>query len=184
MALLRPSDLARAWGLHPKTVYLWIREGRLPAMKTPGAQYRVRTDDARAYCETNNLPMPRAVAAPGGTVAIVGKLTPTIRALTRACKSRGASVLTFPTVLDGLVGVAAAAPDVVAIDARVTDVKPGDAIRALRRHPRTGTLPIVVFGTTTRASWLKLGATEVVASAEPAPVIEAVVHRLEIRTGG
>lgn len=184
MALLRPSELARAWELHPKTVYLWIREGRLPAIKTPGAQYRVRTDDARAYCEKNNLPMPRAVAAPGGTVAIIGKLSPTIRALTRACKAHNASVLTFPTIVDGLVGVAAAAPDVVAIDAHAGDVKPGDAIRAFRRHPRTSALPIVVFGATTRASWLKLGATEVVALGDPPKVVEAVLHRLEIRTGG
>ena len=46
MALLRPSELARFWELHPKTVYHWIREGKLPAFRTPGAQYRVRTDDA------------------------------------------------------------------------------------------------------------------------------------------
>lgn len=184
MALLRPSDLARAWELHPKTVYLWIREGRLPAIKTPGAQYRVRTDDARAYCEKNNLPMPRAVESPGGTVAIVGKHGPTVRALTRACKARGATVLSFPTVLDGLVGIGAAAPDVVAIDARASDVKTGDAIRALRKHPRTGSTPIVVYAATTRASWLRLGASEVVASEEHAKVVEAVLHRLEVRTGG
>lgn len=184
MALLRPSELARAWELHPKTVYLWIREGRLPAIKTPGDQYRVRTDDARAYCEKNNLPMPRAVAAPGGTVAIVGKLSPTIRSLTRAAKNRGASVLTFPTVLEGLVGVAAAAPDVVVLDARATDVKPQDAIRTWRKHPRTAALPIVVFEASTRASWLKIGATEVVVGSETAEVVEAVLHRLEVRTGG
>ncbi len=183
MALLRPSDLARAWELHPKTVYLWIREGRLPAIKTPGAQYRVRTDDARAYCEKNNLPMPRAVAAPGGTVAIVGKLSPIVRAVTRACKGRGASVLTFPTVIEGLVGVAAAGPDVVALDARATDVKPQDAIRALRKHPKTSVLPIVVYEASTRASWLKIGATEVVTGDEAAPVVEAVLHRLEVRVG-
>lgn len=185
MALLRPSELARAWELHPKTVYLWIREGRLPAIKTPGAQYRVRTDDARAYCEKNNLPMPRAVAAPGGTVAIVGKLSPTVRALTRASKSRGASVFTFPTVIEGLVGVAAGAPDVVALHARATDLKPQDALRAWRKHPKTSALPIVVYEASTRASWMKIGATEVVLESDDASaVVEAVMHRLEVRTGG
>ena len=33
MALLRPSELARIWELHPKTVYLWIREGKLRACR-------------------------------------------------------------------------------------------------------------------------------------------------------
>ena len=36
MALLRPSELARLWELHPKTVYLWIREGKLPALPHAG----------------------------------------------------------------------------------------------------------------------------------------------------
>ena len=81
MALLRPSELARIWELHPKTVYLWIREGKLPAIKTPGAQYRVRTDDARAYCEKNGLPMPRAIASPAGSVAVLGKPSASQRAL-------------------------------------------------------------------------------------------------------
>src|SRR5690606_19450022 len=41
MPLLRPSELARVWELHPKTVYAWIKEGKLPAIKTPGSQYRL-----------------------------------------------------------------------------------------------------------------------------------------------
>ena len=91
MALLRPSELARMWELHPKTVYLWIREGKLPAIKTPGAQYRVRSDDARVYCEKHGLPMPRTLASPAGAVAAIGK--PRIcahcsaRAFNRRCRS-------------------------------------------------------------------------------------------------
>src|SRR5579864_2706723 len=143
MALLRPSELARAWELHPKTVYLWIREGRLPAIRTPGAQYRVRTDDARAYCEKNDLPMPRAARGP--RVAIVGKPGATQRALARACKAAGAEVEMWPAALEGLVAIGGDAPDVVALDARCTDVKVAHALRALRRNPRTARIPVVVY---------------------------------------
>src|SRR5947207_1817196 len=101
MALLRPSELARVWELHPKTVYLLIRDGRLPAIKTPGAQYRVRTDDARAYCEKNNLPMPRGVAGP--RIAIIGRPGATQRSLARACRARGVEVLSWASALEGLV---------------------------------------------------------------------------------
>ncbi len=106
MALLRPSELARIWELHPKTVYLWIREGKLPAIKTPGAQYRVRSDDARAYCEKNGLPMTRAIASPAGSVAVLGKASPPQRALAKACKARGTAVMMWPSALEGLLAIA------------------------------------------------------------------------------
>jgi excisionase family DNA binding protein len=145
MALLRPSELARLWELHPKTVYLWIREGKLPAIKTPGAQYRVRSDDARAYCEKNNLPMPRALANPGGTVAAIGKPGPAMRALAKACKARGTTFLTWPTALEGLLAVAGETPDVLVIDAKLDDVKVAQALKALKKTTKTASLPVVVL---------------------------------------
>jgi len=145
MALLRPSELARMWELHPKTVYLWIREGKLPAIKTPGAQYRVRSDDARAYCEKNGLPMPRALASPAGTVAAIGKPSPAMRALAKACKARGTTFLTWASALEGLLAVAGETPDVLVIDSKCDDVKVAHALRALKRTQSTARLPVVVL---------------------------------------
>jgi excisionase family DNA binding protein len=145
MALLRPSELARLWELHPKTVYLWIREGKLPAIKTPGAQYRVRSDDARAYCEKNNLPMPRLLANPAGTVAAIGKPSAALRSLAKACKARGTTFLTWPTALEGLLAVAGETPDVLVIDAKLEDVKVAHALKALKKTSKTASLPVVVL---------------------------------------
>src|SRR5690349_16505768 len=146
MALLRPSELARYWELHPKTVYLWIREGKLPAFRTPGSQYRVRTDDARAYCEKNNLPpLPRAVTSPGGTVAAIGKPGASMRALAKACRARGTSFVAWGSLLEGLLELATEAPDVVAIDARCDDVKLADVMRALRRSSSLADVAVVVY---------------------------------------
>src|SRR5687768_3945289 len=145
MALLRPSELARLWELHPKTVYLWIREGKLPAIKTPGAQYRVRSDDARAYCEKNNLPMPRTLANPAGTVAAIGKPSPAFRSLAKACKARGATFQTWSTALEGLLAVAGETPDVLVIDAKLEDVKVAQAVKALKKTSKTSSLPVVVL---------------------------------------
>lgn len=145
MALLRPSELARLWELHPKTVYLWIREGKLPAIKTPGAQYRVRSDDARAYCEKNNLPMPRLLANPAGTVAAIGKPSAALRSLAKACKARGTTFLTWPTALEGLLAVAGEIPDVLVLDAKLEDVKVPQALKALKKTSKTSSLPVIVF---------------------------------------
>ncbi|MBX3262899.1 MAG: helix-turn-helix domain-containing protein [Labilithrix sp.] len=182
MALLRPSELARLWELHPKTVNLWIREGKLPAFRTPGAQYRVRTDDARAYCEKNNLPpLPRAVTSPGGTVAAIGKPGASLRALARACKARGTSFVAFASVLEGLLGVAADAPDVLAIDARCDEVKLADVVRALRRTEKMAGVAVVVYDAEENKSsaLAKLGVTSVVTRGKSEEAAQAVVDLLD-----
>jgi excisionase family DNA binding protein len=186
MALLRPSELARIWELHPKTVYLWIREGKLPAIKTPGAQYRVRSDDARAYCEKNGLPMPRAIATPAGTVAVLGKSTASQRAVAKACKARGTALALWPSALEGLLAVASDAPDVVAIDAECADVRVADAVRALRKTARTMNVPVVVYdaparGTSTLA---KLGAIAIVLRGKSEAAAQAVIDFLEASERG
>ncbi|AKV02037.1 hypothetical protein AKJ09_08700 [Labilithrix luteola] len=185
MALLRPSELARVWELHPKTVYLWIREGRLPAIKTPGAQYRVRTDDARAYCEKNGLPMPREVASPAGAIAILGKASVVSRALSKACKARGTDVATWANTLEGLLAVASEAPDVVAIDAGCTDVKPADALRALQNTAATASVPVVIYDATTKSAPLaKLGAHSIIGRGETEEAVRVVVDLLDQTPNG
>lgn len=182
MALLRPSELARIWELHPKTVYLWIREGKLPALRTPGSQYRVRTDDARAYSEKNNLPaLPRAMTSPGGTVAAIGKPGASLRALAKACKAHGASFVAFATVLEGLLGVAGETPDVLAIDARCNDARLSDVVRALRRTERTANVAVVVYDADAAKSsaLAKLGVTSVVLRGKSDEAAQAVVDLLD-----
>lgn len=182
MALLRPSELARLWELHPKTVYLWIREGKLPAIKTPGAQYRVRTDDVRAYCEKNGLAMPRAIASPEGNVVMIGRPSAVQRALAKACKARGASAVAWSNALDGLLSVASDPPDILAIDAECADVKVTDAIRALRKTARTANVAVVVYDAPARASALaKLAVSAIVARGKTDDAVKALADLLDAR---
>jgi excisionase family DNA binding protein len=183
MALLRPSELARIWELHPKTVNLWIREGKLPALRTPGAQYRVRTDDARAYCEKNNLPpLPRNMTSPGGTVAAIGKPGASLRALAKACKARGTSFVAWASVLEGLLGVAGEAPpDVLAIDAKCEEAKIVDVVRALRRTEKTANVAVVVYDAEANKSSVlaKLGVTSIVPRGKGEEAAQVVVDLLD-----
>ncbi|MDB4944092.1 MAG: hypothetical protein JWP97_3626 [Labilithrix sp.] len=185
MALLRPSELARIWELHPKTVYLWIREGKLPAIKTPGAQYRVRSDDARAYCEKNGLPMPRAIASPAGAVALLGKATASSRALVKACKARGTAVVTWSSALEGLLAIAVDPPDVVAMDAEHAEVKVADVVRALRKTQRTTNVPVIVYDAPPRSGTLaKLGSVSVVPRGKTEDAVRVLVDLLETAAMG
>lgn len=180
MALLRPSELARVWELHPRTVYSWIREGRLPAIKTPGAQYRVRTDDVREYCEKNGLPMPRAVARPAGTVAAIGKPSNVQRALARACRTRRTTFVAWPTALEGLLALAAEAPDVLAIDAACTEAKLVDVMRAIRKSPTLQKVPIVIYDLAPKATGHgRLGATAFFPRGKGEDAVRAAVEILD-----
>lgn len=45
MSYLNPNEAARRLGVDRATVIKWIRQGHLPAYKTPGGQYRIHADD-------------------------------------------------------------------------------------------------------------------------------------------
>lgn len=184
MALLRPSELARIWELHPKTVYLWIREGKLPAFRTPGAQYRIRSEDARAYCERNDLPpLPRSLTSPGGTVAAIGRPSASLRALQEACKASDASFVSWGCALEGLLGVATEPPTVLAIDARCRDVHLTSALRALRRAQKTAGVPVVVYEAEAakRSALTKHGAASIALRGKSDAAANAVLELLARR---
>jgi excisionase family DNA binding protein len=179
MALLRPSELARAWQLHPKTVYLWIREGRLPAIKTPGAQYRVRASDARAYCKRHGLPLPPDVARPGGAVALLGRPSATTRAVGKALEQRGTVLLSYASHVEALLSLVTDAPDVVVLDAR-GDLAVPDVLKALKNVERTREIPVVVYDAATRpAAWLRLGAHTITLRGDDDAAVEAVMQLLD-----
>ena len=68
-----------------------------------------------------------------------------MRALAKACKARGTSFIAFASVLEGLLGVAAETPDVLAIDARCDEAKLADVVRALRRTEKMQNVAVVVY---------------------------------------
>ena len=43
--LLTAREVGERLGLHPATVLLWIREGKLPAFRLPGGAIRIREDE-------------------------------------------------------------------------------------------------------------------------------------------
>lgn len=46
--LLKPSEVARVYGVTPRTLGNWIRARRIKAQKTPGGQYRLKGSDVEA----------------------------------------------------------------------------------------------------------------------------------------
>src|SRR5262249_34231305 len=114
-ALVRPSDLARHWELHPKTVYLWIKDGRLPAVRTPGDQFRLRVSDVLAFCEPSGLRPPTHLLPETGRVVVLARPGAAVRALRQALRSAQVRVESYGRALDGLFAVVRAPPHVLVI---------------------------------------------------------------------
>jgi excisionase family DNA binding protein len=141
--LMRPSELARFWELHPKTVYLWIKAGRLPAVKTPGAQFRVRSEDLPAFCEKSGLSLPPALHAASRRVAILGAGAAAQRTMKKVLKGRDLVVAWYPSALEGLVAIAESPPSLVVVDAASIDAEA--TVRALRRGKGTRRVAILAY---------------------------------------
>jgi len=151
-SLFRPSELARFWELHPKTVYVWIREGRLPAVRTPGDQFRLRAADVRAFSEAQGLPVPPFAREVVRRAFVTASAAPSGRAVKRALRLARVEAVSFEGALDAIVACAADPPALLALDAAAARALPlDDAARALRRVEKTAALPLIVYNAPTAA---------------------------------
>jgi excisionase family DNA binding protein len=134
MTLVRPSELARFWGLHPRTVNGWIKSGRLPGLRSPGDHFRLRVEDVRAFCAAEGRPIPPFAQEKEETLLAIGRDPALKRALRKAGK-----LTWFEDVYLGLVSAARMRASLVVLDATALDAE--RATRAL-----AGLAPILVVG--------------------------------------
>jgi excisionase family DNA binding protein len=160
--LLRPSRLARFWELHPKTLYVWIREGRLAAVRTPGEQFRLRPADVRAFAEAAGLPVPPFILAAPRRAHAAATSGAWLRALRRALKEAEVTLDLHERSVDAFFAAVAAPPTLLSIDAGIGGLDLDEAIRALRRRAATAHLPVVIVNVASAAkadALLRAGAT-------------------------
>ncbi len=186
--IVRPSTLARAWKVHPRTVTSWIQSGRLPALKTPGGQFRVRVADVPEFCAKERLAVPPELLRTAREVGLFARKTAVPKAAMRvleASRARsdgdGVRVLAFADPFAGLAHVVASPPLLILIEAPFAD--PEALVRAIRRSVPTARVPIVVFDATSAPRAEKIqrrGATLVLtkkARAELAPRLAELLER-------
>jgi excisionase family DNA binding protein len=50
--LLTSAEVASLFGVDRRTVVLWAKRGRIPALRTPGGQHRFRAEEIRRLLDT------------------------------------------------------------------------------------------------------------------------------------
>jgi excisionase family DNA binding protein len=177
--LLKPSQLARFWELNPRTLHVWIREGRLPAIRSPGNHFRVRLADVRAFCEREGLPVPPFVSPPARRVVVGAASAPLRRGIARAVKT-GIALHTFADPYEALVAAAAERTEVLAMGAHAS-FDAVAALCALKGTPSTAGIVVVAFNLPTRAQAAaleKAGAARTLLEAKTAELLPATLAEL------
>ncbi len=162
-SLVRPSVLAKAWGVHTRTVTGWLRSGKLRAVQTPGAHYRVRTEDVIAFCEAEGLPLPAAASPRDLTVLLAKRGNLDARPLRRALRPLDVELLVTTSGAGALLSVATAPPRALVLDALLPGLDVLQAVVALREAKCTARLAVFVCEApkTKVDAYLKAGARAV-----------------------
>jgi hypothetical protein len=167
-ALIKPSRLARFWELNPRTLHIWIREGRLLALRSPGNHFRVRVADVLAFCEREGLPVPPFVSPIPRRVVVAAAPLPLRRVVARALKT-SAVLHALADPYAALVAAAAEPTAILAINARAPRFDALAAIGALKDTSATEALIVIAFDAPGRAQAAALeraGASRVILSGQ------------------
>jgi excisionase family DNA binding protein len=149
--LVRPSALARFWGIHTKTLHGWIQQGRLAALRSPGNHVRLRVADVRAFCEREGLEVPPFIAPAQRRAVVAGAAEATARSVVRALKGAAVGVDVLESPYAGLVAAASTPTDLLVLGATFPRFDPAAAIRALRASPAGARVSVVAVGVPKRA---------------------------------
>ncbi|MGZ6083375.1 MAG: response regulator [Polyangiales bacterium] len=143
--LLRLAQVAAMLQVHPKTVYYWVRTGRLNALTSPGGLLRVRAEDARALCQSAGMPIPAELATVKRRVHVVESDKTVARALVRNLKAKGFDVRTYEDPYEALIATAKEPPELFIVDVRAPGIEANRAIAALRRDDTLKRTRVIVW---------------------------------------
>jgi CheY-like chemotaxis protein len=175
--LLRLAQVAAMLQVHPKTVYYWVRTGRLNALTSPGGLLRVRAEDARALCQSSGMPIPADLATVRRRVHVFEPDKTVARSLARNLKAKGFDVRTFEDPYEALIATAKEPPEVFIIDARAPGIEGRRAIAALRRDETTKRTRVIVCSEIDQeetAALLEAGVDSVVPRGDAAALAKAL----------
>lgn len=144
--LVRPSALARYWGLHPKTLYLWVRTGKLSAVRTPGGQFRVDPDAVRSLAREHALPLPPFVKPTDRRVMVVEAARAVLSTIRRECSALPLAVEAWTDGYEAMLVAASAPPAALVVPVRCDGFDALRAVRALRKVRGAERLLVVAYG--------------------------------------
>ncbi len=146
-SLLTSYQVGALLQVNPSSINKWVKDGRIPAFRTPGGHRRIRAADLVAFLVHHKMPIPRPLAgASKRRLLIVDDDARQLEALGRLFKSNAdrVEVTLVSNGVDALVQIGSLKPHVAVIDVVMPNVDGVEVCRRLKANPETAGIRIVL----------------------------------------
>jgi excisionase family DNA binding protein len=145
-SLLTSYQVGTLLQVNPSSVNKWVKDGRIPAYRTPGGHRRIRATDLMTFLVTHKMPVPKGLTAQAQSVLAISDDHHLFDSLKQAL-AKDAHTITLTTVtdsIDGLMQVSQLNPHVVVLGPTIAPLDSLDVCRRLKAAPRTAHIRVVM----------------------------------------
>ncbi len=146
-SLLTSYQVGALLQVNPSSINKWVKDGRIPAFRTPGGHRRIRAGDLVAFLSQHKMPVPRPLAgASKRRLLVVDDDAKQLDALARLLKPYSDRIDTrlVGNGVDALVEIGAFKPHVAILDVYMPLVDGLEVCRRLRANPATQGMRVLV----------------------------------------
>lgn len=181
-ALLTSHQVSDLLQVNPSSVNNWVREGRLPAFRTPGGHRRIKAADLASFLSAHKMPIPKGLAfAQRKRVLLVDDDMRQLTAFARLLETN-TDQLELKLVgngIDAIMAVGTFEPHLIVMDLFMPEVDGLEVCRRLRANPETADIEVIIatgqYSERLREDALAAGAQECVEKPlEPKLIFDAL----------
>ncbi len=146
-SLLTSYQVGALLQVNPSSVNKWVKDGRLPAFRTPGGHRRIRAGDLVAFLSTHTMPVPTSLAqAARRRLLLVGEHVEQLQSLHQLLSPYAdrLQVDSATNGVDALVAVGALQPHVVLLDAAMVSMDALEVCRRLHAGQSTHAIDVIL----------------------------------------
>jgi len=146
-SLLTSYQVGAILQVNPSSVNKWVKDGRIPAFRTPGGHRRIRAADLVSFLNNHKMPVPRTLTgAAKRRLLIVDDDAKQLEAMARILKphSDRIDIAMASNGVDALVQFGSLKPHVAVLDVFMPLVDGLEVCRRLKSNPDTAHTRIII----------------------------------------
>lgn len=146
-SLLTSHQAGSLLQVNPSSINKWVKEGRIPAFRTPGGHRRIRAGDLVSFLRQHQMPVPKPlVSAARKRLLIVDDDPKQLASFERALKPYAGrvEVTLVDNGVEALVKVGSVKPNMIVLDVFMPHLDGIEVCRRLRANEDTSSIDIVI----------------------------------------